>query len=56
LSILVMGASLFLFASLPCATWLCLFIWLSIGLVIYFGYGRSHSRVAVASAKPPRRA
>jgi APA family basic amino acid/polyamine antiporter len=53
--ILGMGVSLFLMASLPGETWLRLLIWLAIGLAIYFGYGRSHSRVAIASAKAARR-
>ncbi len=53
--ILGMAISLLLMASLPGATWLRLLIWLAIGLAIYFGYGRSHSRVAIASAKPVRR-
>jgi APA family basic amino acid/polyamine antiporter len=34
-----------LMATLPGDTWLRLIIWLVIGLVIYFGYGRIHSRV-----------
>ena len=34
-----------LMASLPFDTWLRLFIWLVIGMAIYFGYGRHHSRV-----------
>jgi basic amino acid/polyamine antiporter, APA family len=38
--------SAFLMASLPGATWLRLLIWLVIGLAIYFGYGRHHSKVA----------
>jgi APA family basic amino acid/polyamine antiporter len=29
---------------LPVDTWYRLLIWLGIGLLIYFGYGRSHSR------------
>jgi APA family basic amino acid/polyamine antiporter len=39
-----------LMASLPRDTWLRLIIWLVIGMVIYFGYGRHHSRVQVATS------
>lgn len=45
LAILVSGL---LMASLPFDTWLRLIIWLVIGLVIYFSYGRHHSRVQQA--------
>ncbi|HJQ11225.1 MAG TPA: amino acid permease [Gemmatimonadaceae bacterium] len=31
---------LYLMAGLPLATWIRLFVWLAIGLAIYFGYGR----------------
>jgi len=34
-----------LMASLPFDTWVRLFVWLIIGMFIYFGYGRYHSRV-----------
>lgn len=37
--------SLLLMLSLPVGTWLRLIVWLVIGVVIYFGYSRHHSRV-----------
>ncbi|MGA8875333.1 MAG: amino acid permease, partial [Candidatus Korobacteraceae bacterium] len=37
--------SLGLMASLPLETWLRLIVWLIIGMVIYYTYGRHHSRV-----------
>ena len=37
--------SLALMAGLPATTWERLVIWMAIGLVIYFGYGRSHSEL-----------
>ena len=37
---------LYLMYYLPWRTWERLIIWLVIGLVIYFGYGRSHSKLA----------
>jgi APA family basic amino acid/polyamine antiporter len=41
--ILGIAACLLLMLSLPAANWWRLFIWLGIGLVIYFLYGRHHS-------------
>lgn len=43
-----------LMASLPLDTWLRLIIWLVIGMVVYFGYGRHHSRVqkAIRATEP----
>ena len=40
-----MAISLLLMLSLPWDTWLRLLGWLIIGLVIYFSYGRYHSKV-----------
>jgi APA family basic amino acid/polyamine antiporter len=37
--------SLALMAALPASTWERLIIWMAIGLVIYFAYGRSHSKL-----------
>jgi amino acid transporter len=41
--VLGIGACLLLMLSLPAANWLRLFVWLFIGLLIYFFYGRHHS-------------
>ena len=38
--------SLLLMAALPAATWERLVIWMGIGLVIYFAYGKSHSKLS----------
>jgi basic amino acid/polyamine antiporter, APA family len=43
--ILGIGFALLMMFSLPNATWWRLGIWLAVGLVIYFSYGRYHSRV-----------
>ena len=40
-----------LMAGLPIITWYRFIIWLVIGLVIYFGYGRHHSKVTLALKK-----
>ena len=45
---------LVLMFSLPAENWLRLFVWLVVGLIIYFTYGRKHSRLAAAERlKPP---
>ena len=49
--ILGIVSCLLLMFSLPSENWLRLVIWLSLGLVIYFGWGRRHSRVARLAAK-----
>ncbi|HEV7516196.1 MAG TPA: amino acid permease [Thermoanaerobaculia bacterium] len=44
--ILGIASCLLLMFSLPSENWLRLFVWLGIGLTIYFGYGRRHSTLA----------
>src|SRR4051812_42863173 len=39
-------------AALPAATWVRLFVWLAMGMVVYFAYGRRRSRVAAQAAEP----
>jgi len=41
-------------ASLPAATWIRLVVWLILGMAVYFGYGRSHSKVQNALSVQPR--
>jgi basic amino acid/polyamine antiporter, APA family len=41
---------LFLMIGLPLDTWIRLVVWLAIGLVIYFAYGRSHSTLTAGAA------
>jgi APA family basic amino acid/polyamine antiporter len=48
--ILGIAVCLLLMFSLPAENWLRLFVWLAIGLCIYFGYGRRHS--ALGSIPP----
>jgi APA family basic amino acid/polyamine antiporter len=52
------GSCLLLMFSLPSENWLRLFAWLALGLVVYFAYGRRHSRLArqraqAAAENPP---
>lgn len=46
--ILGIAACLVLMLSLPAANWLRLIVWLGLGLVIYFCYGKHHSRLGIA--------
>jgi APA family basic amino acid/polyamine antiporter len=41
---------LYLMASLPVVTWFRFFIWMGIGFIVYFGYGRFHSRIAASES------
>ncbi|MEU1040483.1 amino acid permease [Streptomyces sp. NPDC005907] len=59
LPILSVLASLWLMLNLPAETWLRFGIWMAIGFLVYFLYGRSHSRLgrsqeaAAGGAVPP---
>jgi APA family basic amino acid/polyamine antiporter len=44
--LLGIGFCLLLMFSLPAENWLRLFVWLALGLGVYFGYGRRHSALA----------
>ena len=37
----------YMMASLPGDTWLRLLVWLVIGMVVYFGYSRNHSKLGL---------
>jgi APA family basic amino acid/polyamine antiporter len=37
---------LYLMTGLPMPTWIRLFVWLAVGLTIYFTYGRFHAAAA----------
>lgn len=49
--LLGIGMCVFLMAGLPIHTWERFFIWLALGLVIYFAYSRKRSRLAGASVR-----
>lgn len=53
--IITVVSAAFLMNSLPLDTWIRLIDWMAIGLVIYFGYSYSHSRLATEGADPDPR-
>jgi basic amino acid/polyamine antiporter, APA family len=48
LAILICGYMMY---GLPSDTWVRLFVWMALGLLIYFFYGRHHSRVAALEGR-----
>ncbi|HVY56297.1 MAG TPA: amino acid permease [Xanthobacteraceae bacterium] len=42
--------TVFLMLGLPADTWLRFVVWFVVGLLVYFGYGMRHSRIAAAAA------
>ncbi|WP_030202453.1 amino acid permease [Streptomyces sp. NRRL S-87] len=53
LPIVSIAASVWLMLNLPAETWLRFFIWMVIGFVVYFLYGRSHSRLGKLGRDAP---
>lgn len=50
--VLSVAASVWLMLNLPAETWVRFAIWMAVGFVIYFLYGRSHSRLGLRNRQP----
>jgi APA family basic amino acid/polyamine antiporter len=50
--LLGMAICMFMMVLLPADTWMRLAVWLGIGLLIYFTYGRHHSRARDKTSRP----
>jgi APA family basic amino acid/polyamine antiporter len=53
--ILGMGFCGWLMVSLPLVTWMAFGIWMTLGLLLYFAYSRSHATAAIATAQEAAR-
>jgi APA family basic amino acid/polyamine antiporter len=53
LPLLSAAVSLILMLGLPRATWERLVLWMALGVVVYFVYGRKHSRLRIADLRMP---
>ncbi|MER0448916.1 amino acid permease [Streptomyces sp. Edi4] len=51
---LAVAASLWLMINLPAETWIRFGVWMVIGVVFYFGYGRRHSRLETRAGRDSR--
>ncbi|MGV9877894.1 amino acid permease [Streptomyces sp. NPDC003006] len=51
--ILSVAASVWLMLNLPAETWLRFGIWMALGFVVYFAYGRSHSQLGLRGKRFP---
>lgn len=51
IALLAVAFCMYLALQLPATTWLSFGGWLAIGLVIYFLYGRKHSKLNKANAE-----
>ncbi len=50
--IIGIGLCVYLMIKLPLDTWLRFVVWMALGLVVYFFYGRTHSRLRLNAAGP----
>ena len=50
--IIGIGLCVYLMIKLPVDTWLRFVVWMAVGLVVYFFYGRTHSRLRLNSGGP----
>jgi APA family basic amino acid/polyamine antiporter len=51
--IIGVGLCIYLMTKLPGETWVRFVVWLLVGFIIYFTYGRKHSRLRTGEAPPP---
>ncbi|GAP65206.1 amino acid transporter [Mizugakiibacter sediminis] len=51
--LLGIGFSIWLLSELALITWMTFLVWVGLGLLVYFGYGIRHSRLARAGAAAP---